>query len=169
MKELFLRKLENSRITSGSERQKQLATIETSEFNRNVFQERQMARRSELAKGVQEQNQQLVYIQQQLTEETTVEKAKREARKRQLRTELEGQMGEAEQNRLKWKRMSQEETKLNQSYLALQAPLMVPGLYKDHNDIRRDRILDSFLKQSTPSPSLAASPSRPRLTPHPFP
>jgi hypothetical protein len=95
MKELFLRKLENSRITSGSERQKQLATIETSEFNRNVFQERQMARRSELAKGVQEQNQQLVYIQQQLTEETTVEKAKREARKRQLRTELEGQMGEA--------------------------------------------------------------------------
>lgn len=169
MRELFLRKLENSRIVSDGQRQKQTATIETSEFNRNVFQEREVARRREAARGVEEGSQELVQIQQQLTEESAVERARREARKRQLRTELEGQMGEAEQNRLKWKRMSQEEAKINQSYLALQAPIMVPGLYKDHNDIRRDRILDSFLKQPTPSPSLASSPSRPRLAPLPSP
>jgi hypothetical protein len=58
-------------------------------------------------------------------------------------------MSEAAMKRLSWQKMSPDEHRINQSYLNLLHPLSVPGLGRDHRDIKKDQIIDQFLKNKS--------------------
>lgn len=54
-----------------------------------------------------------------------------------LRTELEGQIHNTQENRVKWKKMNENEVRINQPYAAVVQPVSIPGLYKDYKDTKR--------------------------------
>lgn len=54
-----------------------------------------------------------------------------------LKAELESQMHETFENKVKWKKMNQNELKINQPYTNIVQPVSIPGLYKDYKDTKR--------------------------------
>lgn len=62
-----------------------------------------------------------------------------------LKNELEHQISEHEEGKIMWKRMSENESRINQEVLSHKKSL-IPGLSKDYKDRKQEVILDSFLR-----------------------
>ena len=70
-----------------------------------------------------------------------------------LKSELEHQISEGGENKIKWKRMSDIESKINKELYNHQAEVKLPGIARDHKDKRKEHIMENFLKNPGSAPN----------------
>lgn len=93
-----------------------------------------------------EENQKIMLIQQELNEAEEKVRKKKASERKILQEELDHQILETGENRLKQKRMSQNESKINKELFGNDIKVMLPGIVRDHKDLKREFIMDNFIK-----------------------
>ena len=85
-------------------------------------------------------------IQQELAKEEEKVRKKKNSERKILQEGLDHQILETGEIRLKQKRMSQNESNINKELFGSDIKVMLPGIAKDYKDLKREFIMDNFIK-----------------------